>query len=140
MFWFITRNDLQDTVYWEMHNNNFIVSTRRLWCQHGCIPMGGSFCAQVADLHSLWHVYQFRHLFRRLGTLHVNERGFVYWRNVHRTVSLRQFKENTDQTASQRLCGLVVTLKFAHSKVLCSAFADYLEVPALFQDIKYGLN
>ena len=93
-FWYITQGSLEDTVTWEMKYNNFILSAGNLWCRHGCIPMGGSFSAQAADLHSLWSVYIHRGLFRRLGTLRVTDSGFPYWENSHGRVSMQQFRDN----------------------------------------------
>ena len=93
-FWYITQGSLEDTVTWEMKYNNFILSAGNLWCRHGCIPMGGSFSAQAADLHSLWSVYIHKGLFRRLGTLRVTDSGFPYWENSHGRVSMQQFRDN----------------------------------------------
>ena len=41
--------------------------------------MGGSFSAQVADLHSIWCVYTNRTLLRQLGSLKVADGGLAYW-------------------------------------------------------------
>ena len=61
-FWFITHTQMTDTIQFKMENNNFIQAAGKLWFRQGCIPMGGSFSAQAADLHSLWSVYKSRHL------------------------------------------------------------------------------
>ena len=56
--------------------------------------MGGSFSAQAADLHSLWGVYNNRHLFRQLGTLHIFESGFPFWDTPHGIITLCHFRDN----------------------------------------------
>ena len=52
-FWYITHGMPSETISFEMHCNNFIRAVVGLRSRHGCIPMGGSFSAQAADLHSL---------------------------------------------------------------------------------------
>ena len=98
-FWYITHEGLVKTVEWEMSNNTYIISAGKLWTRQDCIPMGGSFSAQSANLHSLWSVYTYtdsthRHLFRQLGTLKIAEQGFIYWENARGKVSLQQFRDN----------------------------------------------
>ena len=93
-FWYITHAQMSDTITFEMHCNNFIRAVGGLWCRHGCIPMGGSFSAQAADLHSLWQVYSNRHLLRRLGSLTVSEAGFPYWESPQGITALCQFRDN----------------------------------------------
>ena len=93
-FWYITHAQMSDTITFEMHCNNFIRAVGGLWCRHGCIPMGGSFSAQAADLHSLWQVYSNRHLLRRLGSLTVSEAGFPYWESPQGITTLCQFGDN----------------------------------------------
>ena len=58
-----------------------------------CIPMGGSFSAYSADLHSAWGVYQGRHLFRELGWLEISDEGYVSWVKHHGIVSMCQFTD-----------------------------------------------
>ena len=93
-FWYITHEGLVETVEWEMSNNTYIISAGKLWTRQDCIPMGGSFSAQSANLHSLWSVYTHRHLFRQLGTLKIAEQGFIYWENARGKVSLQHFRDN----------------------------------------------
>ena len=59
----------------EMQHNNFIRAAGDLWNRTGYIPMGGSFSAQAADLHSLWGVSKNRHKFRALGNLVMSDKG-----------------------------------------------------------------
>ena len=77
-----------------MHCKTFIRALGNLWSRHGCIPMGGSFSAQAADLCSLWGVYNNRHLFRRSGTLHISDSGIPFWESPYRIITLCQFRGN----------------------------------------------
>ena len=77
-----------------MSNNTYIISAGKLWARQGCIPMGGSFSAQSADLHSLWSVYAHMHLFRQLGTLKIAKQGFIYWENARGKISHQQFRDH----------------------------------------------
>ena len=92
-FWYLTHAAMRDTLSFEMHCNNFIRALGSLWSRHGCIPMGGSFSAK-RDLHSLLGVYNNRHLFRRLGTLHISDSGFPFWESPHGIITLCQFWDN----------------------------------------------
>ena len=83
-----------DTIEFELVNNNYVVAGGDVWQRPGCIPMGGSFSAQSADLHCQWGVYEHRHLFRRLGQLHIGDSGFAYWDTPWGVLSLRQFRDN----------------------------------------------
>ena len=62
-----------------------------LWSRLGCIPMGGSFSAQAADLHSLWGVYKVQHKFRALAELQILDERFLYWKDDLGMVALCQF-------------------------------------------------
>ena len=66
-FWFITHAQMTNTIEFKMEHNNFVRAAVQLWCKQGCIPMGGSFFAQAANLHSLWSAYTSRRLFYALG-------------------------------------------------------------------------
>ena len=77
-FWFLTHEQMTHTIMFEMQHDNYIRATGGLWCRSGCIPMGGSFSAQAADLHCLWGVYKNRHKFRTLGELRISDEGFPY--------------------------------------------------------------
>ena len=90
--WYLTHTAMRDTISFEMHCHNFITALGSLWSRHGCIPMGGSFSAQAADLHSLWGVYSNRHLFRQLGTVHISESGFPFWETPHGIITLCSFR------------------------------------------------
>ena len=50
-----------------------------MWVRVGCIPTGGPFSSQSADLHSVWCAYKNRGKFRDLGQLIVSESGYPYW-------------------------------------------------------------
>ena len=68
-FWYIEHQNLTAKIEFELKHNNYVQAAGNVWKRPGCIPMGGSFSAQSADLHCQWEVYQNRHLFRELGTL-----------------------------------------------------------------------
>ena len=93
-FWYITQQRLMDTIEFELVNNNYVVAGGDVWQRPGCIPMGGSFSPQSADLHCQWGVYKHRHLFRRLGQLHIGDSGFAYWDTPWGVLSLCQFRDN----------------------------------------------
>ena len=50
-FWYIDHRQLSDKIKLEVQNNNYALAAGKFWQRTGCIPMGGSFSAQVADLH-----------------------------------------------------------------------------------------
>ena len=85
---------MSDTISLEMHCDNYIIALGEVWSRHGCIPMGGSFSAQAADLHSVWGVYTNRTLLRQLGSLKVSEGRWAYWESSAGIVSLCQFRDN----------------------------------------------
>ena len=59
----------------------------------GCIPMGGSFSAQSANLQCQWEVYQHRHL-RNWETYIISATRFVYWGTEWGKLGLCQFRDN----------------------------------------------
>ena len=93
-FWYLAHEDLVNLVTFDLTEHIHVWAGGELRHRLRCIPMGGSFSAQSADLHSAWGVFQGRHLFRKLGKLHISESGFVYWINELGTVSLCQFRDN----------------------------------------------
>ena len=40
-FWYVSHDDMTNTMMFEMNNNNFIKAVGGMWRQDGCIPMGG---------------------------------------------------------------------------------------------------
>ena len=98
-FWFLTNDELIKKVKFELRHNNYVQSTGSIrgiyiWRRTGCIPMGGSFSAQSADLHCQWQVYKHRGKFRDLGQLRISDSGFVYWEAQWGNVTLCQFRDN----------------------------------------------
>ena len=93
-FWYVTHEAMTDTIMFEMHHNNYIKAAGGLWRRDECIPMGGSFFAQAADLHSLWGVYTGRHKFSDLGDLHISDEGFPYLVSQRGNIALCQFRDN----------------------------------------------
>ena len=59
-FWFLTNNELVKKVKFKLQHNSYVQSAGSIRRRKGCIPMGGSFSAQFADLHCQWQVYKHR--------------------------------------------------------------------------------
>ena len=55
-FWCITHDLLTCLLKLKLTENNTLQAASTLWQREGCIPMGGPFFAQSADLHTLWKV------------------------------------------------------------------------------------
>ena len=94
-FWHMQHQELQEVLNMEMSENIHLQACGSVWAHTHCIPMGGSFSAQSADLHSSWALYEGRKLLRSLGDLHFTSRGFPYWVNDKGGVSLCQFRDNS---------------------------------------------
>ena len=118
-FLYIEHQDLTAKIEFELKHNNYLQAAGNVWKRPGCIPMGGSFSAQSAELHCQWEVYQHRHLFRDLGTLQITASGFVYWETEWGVLSLCQFRDNIllatsfpdtpHRTIVQRVCSILQT-------------------------------
>ena len=92
-FWYLTHDELTRYVSFELQKNNKCWSVGQLWRRDKCIPMGGSFSAQSADLHSIWGAYNGRQGFRRLGALNISPEGYVHWTGRWQ-VAMCQFRNN----------------------------------------------
>ena len=92
-FKYVTHEDLIRLVDFDLTSNNRCTAAGQVWERDGCIPMGGPFSVQAADLHCVWSAYQKRGLFRRLGDPQVSDSGFVYWVGAH-TTAMCQFRDN----------------------------------------------
>ena len=90
--WFLTHEQMTNTIMFELQHNNYIRAAGDLWCR-SVYSHGGPFLAQAADLHYLWGVYKNRHIFRALGELRIAGKGFPIWVNTSRVIALRQFKD-----------------------------------------------
>ena len=110
-FRYISHDRLSSYVSFELQVNNKCWSVGKVWSRDQCIPMGGSFSAQSADLHCVWSGYTGRSIFRRLGALNIAPEGYVFWVGTW-TIALCQFRDNvllaTD--ASPDDCIAVVSL------------------------------
>ena len=93
-FHYINHEDLVALVSHELGNNNGCYSSGALWVRTNCIPMGGLFSAQGADLHSVLGAYQGSQLFRKLGTLEISDEGWAVWHTRWGRVSMCQFRDN----------------------------------------------
>ena len=71
-FKYVTHQQLTAIVAHELSKNNACWAAGTVWVCTNCIPMGGPFSAQGADIRSVWRVYQHRNLFRQLWTLTVS--------------------------------------------------------------------
>ena len=93
-FHYISHDDLVKIVSHELTHNNGCYSTGSLWARTNCIPMGGPFSAQEADLHSVWATYTGRGKFRSLGRLEVTTEGWPVWHGRWGRTSMCQFRDN----------------------------------------------
>ena len=78
-FKYITHQQLTAIVGHELSKNNACWAAGTVWVRTNCIPRGGPFSAQGADIHSVWRVYQHKGLFHQLGTLTVSSEGSPLW-------------------------------------------------------------
>ena len=92
-FRYLTHQELAGNVSFELQKNNKCWAVGQLWGRDKCIPMGGSFSAQSANLHSIWAAYKGRQEFRRLGALNVSPKGYIYWTGKWK-VAMCQFRDN----------------------------------------------
>ena len=94
LFFFVKDgNGRASYVSFELQVNNKCWSVGKVWGRDQCIPMGGSFSAQSADLHCVWSGYTGRSIFRRLGALNISAEGYVFWVGTW-TIALCQFRDN----------------------------------------------
>ena len=56
-FRYVTHDDLIRLVEFDLTSNNHCTAAEQVWERDGCIPMGGPFSAQAADLHCVWCAY-----------------------------------------------------------------------------------
>ena len=108
-FRYILHQVLSEYVRFELQRNNKCWAVGKLWSRDLCIPMGGSFSAQSADLHSVWGAYTGRQ--ERLGALTISPEGYVLWTGRWR-ISLCQFRDNILMATDARVedCREVVSL------------------------------
>ena len=110
-FWYITHHELSRYVSLELEKNNKCWPVGKLWSRDRCIPMGGSFSAQHADLHSIWGSYRGIQEFRCLGALNLSSEGNVLWTGRWK-IALCQSRDNIlmASDADQADCKEVVAL------------------------------
>ena len=131
-FWYMTHEDPCAVLKFEMSKNTYVQANGKVWGRGHCIPMGGSFSAQSADLHSCWGLYQARRFLRSLGSLHFTSAGFPYWVNQQGCVSLCQFRDNVliasnygDNSHTRLVHDMCTALGEAWNlRVLCDCMAD----------------
>ena len=92
-FHYISHDDLIKIVSHELRHNNGCYSTGSLWARTNCIPMGGPFSSQGADLHSVWAAYTGRGKFRSVGRLEVTTKGWPLWHGSWGRTSMCHFRD-----------------------------------------------
>ena len=70
---------LTDMVRWDFLEQNCVSANGQIWSSSGCIPMGGSFSAPVADLYSVWKLYTMANLMKNLGDLSSSDSVYPVW-------------------------------------------------------------
>ena len=129
-FRFISHQQLMDIVRFDLTEQNAVFAVGRMWSRTGCIPMGGPFSAQAADLHSVWRLKQAVRCLRRLGDLDLSDSGMPVWAvrapggEVVR-VTLAQFRDNVLVASSSREQGKLIMSK------VCGALSAAWKLPVL---------
>ena len=86
-------------VRFSLTEDNTVWCAGSLWKRCGAIPMGGSFSAQCADLHSIWAMKRNVDIMNRFGKL-VRTVAFLLWETpTGNTVSLSQSRDNVNVAA-----------------------------------------
>ena len=93
-FHVLSMNDLISLVEFSLSQDNVVVAAGELWQRTGAIPMGGSFSAQSADLHSVWCCKLRVDLLRRWGQFSKTSDGVVQWSAGDTLFALQQFRDN----------------------------------------------
>ena len=94
----ITHTFLTSIVKWDLLVQNSAFAVGQVWSHTGCIPMGGYFSAQAADLYSFWRLKKLVRVMRALGDLSTSEVGIPIWTaQIHGAsvrIALAQFRDN----------------------------------------------
>ena len=98
-FWHFSHEELTDLVRFSLTEDNQVWCAGAMWKRADAIPMGGSFSAQCADLHSLWALKEGVDVMRRFGTLQKAEPFPVWATPAGNTDSLSQFRDNVNVAA-----------------------------------------
>ena len=98
-FWHFSHEELTELVRFSLTEDNQVWCAGAMWKRADAIPMGGSFSAQCADLHSLWALKEGVDVMRRFGTLQKAEPFPVWETPAGNTVSLSQFRDNVNVAA-----------------------------------------
>ena len=120
-----------------VQNSAFAVG--QVWSRTGCIPIGGCFSAQAADLYSVWRLKKLVHAMRALGDLSTCDAGIPIWTTqIHGTsvrIALAQFRDN-----------FMIASSATHAKHLvmgrvCKALSTAWKLPVLCECKKclYGV-
>ena len=97
-FRYISHEDLEALVSFDLLQNNFCLASGRVWNRLHSIPMGGSFSAQAADLHSVWCLKKIASAMRGIGKLVSLDADFPLWsfssEQGEALLSMAQFRDN----------------------------------------------
>ena len=111
-FWHLSHEELTQLVQFSLTEDNQVWCAGAMWRRSDAIPMGGSFSAQCADLHSLWALKQGIETMKRFGKL-IEQGPFPAWETpAGNTISLSQFCDNVNvavkgpsaKTETARVC------------------------------------
>ena len=95
-FWHISHDELIQLVQFSLTEDNYVLCAGQLWQRTDAIPMGGSFSAECADLHSVWALKEAVSVMRKFGDL-VQTVPVPLWKTpAGNTVSLSQFRDNVN--------------------------------------------
>ena len=130
-FWHLSHEELESMVRFSLTEHNTVWCAGSLWKRSGAIPMGGSFSAQCADLHSIWAMKRNVDIMKRFGKL-VRTVPFPLWETpTGNTVSLSQLRDNVNVAAKGP------TAPQEMSRV-CSALNDCWGLPVLCDCLSQG--
>ena len=92
--WHLSHEELESLVRFSLR------CAESLWKRSGAIPMGGSFSAQCADLHSIWAMKKNVDIMKQFGKP-VRTAPFPLWETpAGNMVSLSQFRDNVNVAAT----------------------------------------
>ena len=98
-FNFVTHKDLTAFIRRELTSNNGFYGARRVWRRTNCIPVGGSFSAQRADLIRSWVRTENRKWFYGLGRLVISAEGCPPWHTPLGSVTMCHEARHRHNTA-----------------------------------------
>ena len=123
-FWHLSHRALTRLVQFSLIEDNHVCSAGALWCREDAIPMGGSFSAQCADLHSVWGLFKHVSLLKQFGTL-IQQEPIPLWQTARgNVVNLSQFRDNVNVAAKGPSAA-------SEMGVVCSLLAECWDLPVV---------